>query len=251
MLRRRWPLAASAAALTLAALAPATTAQAEPIVTPELIDQEQFCLELIPRVLSTERAAPVRLDLRILLDGPSRATAAAAVQAMRTAYDPLGVEIRPSYRKVSFEGTQARGLIEQAKKSVGGKPPAGIDAVYVLTDKDIVGPPPAGTDVAGLADCVGGVLYPAHAFAVGEVFPEKAPQKFLPGTIDDATGKTMAHEIGHLLGAHHHYASPEGLSAVGQQALTLMGPSISLINLRFSSLNASIARGHLELRARR
>lgn len=199
--------------------------------------------------------APDRLRLRILLDGTTKAQATTAVAAMRKAYEQLDIEIVPSYRKVSFTGTDAKALLEQAKAHYGGKTPRGVDIVYTLTDKDIEGGFPAGKNVAGLADCIGGIRFPDRAFAVGEAdSPRPDSAKLLPPVLPplaDGTGKTMAHEVGHLLGAHHHYASPEGMSGHGTELFTLMGPSLSIITLRFSTVNSAMVRGHMELRAAR
>lgn len=247
MARHRRLFGAFAGALCLAGLAPLTAAQADPVVLPEVLDQEIFCTELLPHVVSTERS-PLRLTVRVLLDGPSKATAQAAVKAMRKAYEPLGIDVRADYRRVKFSGVDPRELIDQAKRMYGGGRPKGVDVVYTMTNKNIAAPP-SGDNVAGMADCVGGIRTPVNAFAVGEVFPEPVPSTYVPGLlIRDATGKTMAHEIGHLLGAHHHYASVEGWDGTAPVA-TLMGPSVSVIDLRFSTLEGAVARGHLELHA--
>jgi hypothetical protein len=238
---------AGALALALAGLAPLASAQADPIVLPEVLDEEIFCTELLPQALSTERS-PLRLTVRVLLDGPSKATAQAAVTAMRKAYEPLGIDVRADYRRVRFSGVDPRGLIDQAKRIYGGSRPKGVDVVYTITDKNLAAAP-SGDAVAGMADCVGGIRTAVNAFAVGEVFPEPTPSAYVPGLlIHDATGKTMAHEIGHLLGAHHHYASVEGWDGARPVA-TLMGPSVSVIGLRFSTLEGAVVRGHLEVHA--
>ena len=104
-----------------------------------------------------------------------------------------------------------------------------------MTSKNITAAGALGDDVAGLADCIGGVRFPSRAFAVGETI---APR--------EGTGKTMAHEVGHLLGGHHHYTSPEGMLAADPNLLDLMGPSLSLISLRFSTLNSLMVKGHAQ-----
>ncbi len=242
------PAVAMVGALALCTLAPTGPAQAEESPGAEsfgLIDDEFKCLQLVPELTSFENK-PVALRLRILLDGTPKDRAEAAVEVMRKTYAALDIDVRATYRKVTFEGTDALALIGQSKKVYRGKVPRGVDVVYTLTNKDIVGGFPAGKNVAGLADCIGGVRFPAHAFAVGEIFPESVKSQTLPVTLADATGKTMAHEVGHLLGAHHHYASVEGYSGTGPDVLSLMGPSLSVIGLRFSSLEAAVVRGHVQ-----
>ena len=215
--------------------------QADPVVLPDPpapLDTELSCTELTPHAISLD-SRRVRLDLRILLDGVGKARARRAVVSMRRAYGPLGIAVAPSYDKVRFRGRDAGRLNMQAKQHYRGKRPRGIDVVYTMTSKDITAAGPYGDDVAGMADCIGGVRYARRAFAVGEVHRSGV-----------ATGKIMAHEVGHLLGGHHHYTSPEGLLAADPNLLDLMGPSLSLISLRFSTLNTLMVKGHAQRYAR-
>jgi hypothetical protein len=214
-------------------------AQADPIVLPDPlapidVENELTCTELVPHAISLG-SRKVRLDLRILLDGAGRSQAGGAVRAMRKAYAPLGITVAPTYEKVRFRGTDADKLNRQAKRHYDGKRPAGVDIVYTMTSKNITAAGPLGDDVAGLADCIGGVRFANRAFGVGETF----------GSAKD-TGKCMAHEVGHLLGGHHHYTSIEGLLGPEANLLDLMGPSLSLISLRFSTLNSLMVRGHAQ-----
>jgi hypothetical protein len=245
--RRR--LASTLAALTTAgalALAP-QPATADPIVLPDLlgslpIDSGDLvsCTELTPHAITVD-STPVRLDLRILLDGVKRADAKKAVGSMRKAYSSLRISVAPTYQKVRFTGTDADGLTQQAKRLYDGKRPRGTDIVYTMTSKNITS---GGNDgVAGLADCIGGVRFPGRAFAVGETFgPDSG--------LSEGTGKTLAHEIGHVLGAHHHYTSPEGLLASDPNVLDLMAPFLDLCSLRFSTVNSLMVKGHAQRYAR-
>jgi len=240
MLRRfRLLLAVPLVAVLVVGPAPS---EADPIVLPDVlapIDSDHLlsCTQLVPHAISLT-SEPVRLDLRILLDGVVKAEAKRAVTAMRKAYGPLGIRVAPTYEKVSFKGRDAEKLTEQAKRLYKGKRPRGVDIVYTMTSKDITAAGPLGDDVAGLADCIGGVRYAKHAFAVGETFDS---------SVD--TGKCLAHEVGHLLGGHHHYTSIEGLLGPEANLLDLMGPSLSLISLRFSTLNSLMVKGHAQLYA--
>lgn len=219
-------------------------AEADPIVVPDVlapIDSDHLlaCTELVPHAVAISNKK-VRMDLRVLLDGVGRKRAARAVGWMRRAYAPLGISVAPTYQRVSFKGRDADGLNRQAKKLYGGKRPRGIDVVYTITDKNITAAGLTGTSdsVAGLADCIGGVRFAKRAFAVGEVFDSPVD-----------TGKCLAHEIGHLFGGHHHYTSPEGMLGPEANLLDLMGPSLGLISLRFSTVNALMVRAHAQLYA--
>src|SRR3712207_3490068 len=89
----------------------APSVQADPIVLPDPLapidaGRELSCTELVPHAVSLE-SRKVRLDLRILLDGTTRAQASGAVRAMRKAYSPLAISVAPTYEKVRFRGTDA------------------------------------------------------------------------------------------------------------------------------------------------
>ncbi len=255
MSRRRLAAALTAlATLGTLALGPSVTAPAaaDPVVLPDPVGALRFdpaglasCTELTPHVVSVDRTR-VRLDVRILLDRVGRPEARRAVTSMRKAYRPQGIAVVPSYRKVRFSGRDAEGLLRQAKRLYRGTRPAGTDVVYTMTSKNVTSGGATGDNLAGLADCIGGVRYPARAFAVGEVFRTGSG-------VREGTGKTMGHEIGHLLGGHHHYFSPEGLLAAGASLASpgsLMSPTIDLGALRFSTLNGAMLRGHAQRYAR-
>lgn len=229
-------------ALGLVAAAFAATpaaSQAEPVTLPDIDFGLTSCTQLTPHAVSVT-SERVRLDLRILLDGARKREAKMAVASMRKAFGPLGISVAPTYERARLTGTDASKLIAQAKKKYGGKRPAGVDVVYVLTGKDIELTGPGAGDLVGFADCIGGIRYANHAFAIGEV------GRVFDPTLDEGTGKTMAHEIGHLMGGHHHYSSAEGLLAPEPAPLSLMGNAIDVVALRFSTLNSLMVRGHAQ-----
>ena len=208
------------------------------------IDVEQDCLEATPAAGPDTSVTPVvDLATTVLLDGVTQSRGAELFGISPVSYQPLGIDLRTvQFISVSFTGTDAQGLIDQAKAHFGGTRPEGSDLVYVLTSKDIqVGD---NTAVAGLADCIGGVRFDDRAFAVGENLRD----------FDDPIGhnlaaKVAAHEIGHLMGAHHHYANCVegnlGPDEPGELSpCTLMINVVDLASLNFSTLNGTIVRGH-------
>jgi hypothetical protein len=213
-------------------------------------DEAQDCLEATPAAASPSYlTGPPQLDLavRVLVDGPSLARAAEILGTATESYAPLGVTLRAvSFEAVTFAGDDAQGLIDQSKAHFGGTRPADADLVYVFTNKDIQAG--GNTAVAGLADCIGGVRFDNHAFAVGEDFGAAEQDDPLQR---NGTAKVLAHELGHLMGAHHHYANcVEGnLSEIGEPEVspcTLMFNVVNLASLNFSQLNSAVVRGHTE-----
>jgi hypothetical protein len=143
----------------------------------------------------------------------------------------------------------AEQIIALAKQQYGGKRPADVDVVSVVTDIDIQ-VPGLGKAVAGLADCIGGVALADRAFAVSELgggSRQIGPLAFYR----DLPGKIVAHEIGHLMGGHHHYqecgtAAPAAIARREPGPCTLMTNAVDFQTTPFSNLNGVVVRGHAE-----
>lgn len=175
-----------------------------------------------------------------------------------SSYAPLNIEL--NYKKWGLlkpleangeareRTTDSQTIIDLSKEQFGGTRPKGFDVVYVLTDLDMTAPE-IGAAVAGQADCIGGIRYDQHAFAVGEIPPyenlELGPLTFYYA----ATSKIAAHEIGHLMGAHHHYQDcvegiPTELDQGEVSPCTLMTNAVDFQSLNFSLIEAAVVRGH-------
>lgn len=197
------------------------------------------CTALTPAAISLD-TAPVTLDVRVLLDGVSLKRGQDIMNRAADSYSPLGITMVSSYEAASFVGLDAAGIIEQAKVYYGGERPAGIDIVYVLTDKEF------GT-LAGLADCIGGVKYADRAFGVGEASDVTPLNLLLYNLSAEKAAKTAAHEIGHLMGGHHHYANcVENLLNIGGAPCSLMFNAVDFEANGFSLLNGIVVRGHAQ-----
>jgi hypothetical protein len=218
---------------------------------PNEFDTERECLEPVPDSAGiagvTDEGQDVSLDVYVLLDGVSPERGEAVFAQAAKSYSPLGITMNWKMRAVSFIGDDATNLISQAKSVFQGQRPNKFDIVYILTSKDIQVFGQYG--VAGLADCIGGVRFPERAFAVGEVIPFEdlavGPLTFYV----NATAETAAHEIGHLMGGHHHYANcvegaPAGLEDGEPAPCTLMFNSLDFMARPFGQVNAAIVRGH-------
>ena len=250
-MRSHRPLLAALATVAAVALLPGTaSAQVTwPEGTPA-DDPELACIEPVPASTSvkgvTDAGQTVQLSTRVLLDGVDLATAQRSVARAADSYAPLGVTLTATYEAVSFSGDDAQGLIDQAKARYGGARPAGVDVVHVLTTKDIQdGGEKA---VVGLADCIGGVRYSHRAFSVAEVGLGEG--SIGPLRLDvDSDAETTTHELGHLLGAHHHYANcvegvADGDSPTDVSPCTVMFNAVNPASLWFGRLEGSVVLGH-------
>lgn len=216
-------------------------------------DKEEECLEPTPAEYSvpTDPQDEVSLEVLVLLDGPTLEQGQKVMARAADAYKPLGIELRPRYESVDFEPDRTedtdeishyRRLVQDARYHTAGERPPDSDLVYVLTSKTIDG-------AAGFADCIGGVRYPNRAYAVGE-FHEQEVLSFGLNFYVDRNAETLAHELGHLMGAHHHYANcAQGVGADDvtnrePAACTLMFNFLDFTSINFSTINAATVKGH-------
>jgi hypothetical protein len=227
------------------------------------IDEPHDCTEIVPESVSvagvTDGGKKVSLDVYMLLDFKGSAQfdeqVARAKKLLRKApssYQPLDIKLNfKRWGVLERRGkrtTDSQKMINLSKKQFGGKRPSGFDVVYTLTDVDMTADG-LGSAVAGQADCIGGVRYDKHAFAVGEV---SAFEDLRAGPLTfyhAATSKIAAHEIGHLMGAHHHYQDcVEGISTELEEGepspCTLMTNFVDFQSLNFSVLEGAVVRGH-------
>jgi hypothetical protein len=197
-------------------------------------------------------------DERAAAEAELYATVRESLVVGRQSYEPLGIDLRyDDYDLLAPERAQrtddAEEIIALAKQQYGGQRPPGYDVVYVVTDLDIQ-LPGIGNAVAGLADCIGGVALPDRAFAVGEPGVIVDDGGFAAGPVTfykDLTAKIAAHEIGHLMGGHHHYQEcgtglPVALDRGELGPCTLMTNAVDFQTLPFSTLNGVVVRGHAE-----
>lgn len=223
---------------------------------------EADCLEAVPATVSLPSALDVgqsiELSVMLLLDGTDAAVAAQLMARAAESYAPLGIGlVLARTRTVSYSSVISEDLIADAKATVGGVPPHGIDLVGVLTNKEMQAVA-GGATVVGQADCIGGVRFDQHSFfVVSDIRSIENPETGTTGALAglgfnpnvDATAEVMAHEMGHLMGAHHHYANcVEGnLSSAGPGDLspcTLMFNAVNFASLNFGVLSGAVVRGH-------
>jgi hypothetical protein len=200
--------------------------------------------------IESDDGRSVDIDVLVLLDGVAETQAASIFADVARPYDEINLRVVPTYQVVSpgFVGTDAFDLMDQAKALFAdSKVPPGYDMVEVLTSKDVTG----GLSPAGTAYCNGGVRDRRYAFEVSEAgAPAPARSAGLPQLLSGGkkAAKVTAHEMGHLFGGQHEYATcgagvPTN-EVLSEAPCTLMFYEASLITLHFGEVNGRIVRGY-------
>ena len=213
---------------------------AAPAQAQDSLSEQLECSQFVPPVVSPPlNMEPIDVRLLVLLDGVTQARAEEVLAKAAVPFEPLALRLVPvGFVPVTLNAGRVVGdVVEASKMVLGGGRPAGVDLVVTLTWRTLVD----GKDseaVTGYADCIGGVSRADKAFAVGEAADNEWA----------GAEETLAHEIGHLLGAHHHYAncaesaSPNG----GLSQCTLMFLDLTVTAMKFGALEASVIRGQAE-----
>jgi hypothetical protein len=218
----------------------------------------QDCDEFVPAANGLDIGQPIELSVMLLLDGIDEAVAKQLMSRAAISYAQRNIRLVVKRTSaVTFTSITSEGLIDEAKAFVGGVRPQGIDIVGTLTNKEMQSLA-AGFTVVGQADCIGGIRFPDRSFFVAtDIRAIENPQTGNSGTLNQlgfnpnvaAAAEVLSHEMGHLMGAHHHYANcVEGnTSSDGPNDLspcTLMFNSVNFAGLSFSTLEGSVVRGH-------
>lgn len=184
----------------------------------------------------------VDVDVLVLLDGVPLEEGRELLDLAARAYEPLAVHLRADFEIATLGAANQRALMQEARALLGGAVPAAYDAVHVLSTKPF---PDWGSSY-----CIGGIADPRTAFSTSR--PRHIPVEpflgtpFLSFLNDDAV--TVAHELGHLMGARHEMANcVEGLAAPEHQPCTVMtsGTIDGLPkSLRFSSAGSAVIAAH-------
>ena len=226
----------------------------------EPVDTVRECLEAVPENVAVpivDTNQRVELSVMLLLDGTEAAVAQQLMARAAESYRPLNIDlVLVKTKEVAFNTLVSEELIASAKQTVGGKPPKGIDIVGVFTTKEMQPATGGAGTVVGQADCIGGIRWDDTSFfVVSDIRSIENPTPTSTfGMLGvnpnmDASAEVFAHEIGHLMGAHHHYSNcVEGnLTSAGAgdvSPCTLMFPAVNFASLNFAALEGSTVRGH-------
>lgn len=226
------------------------------------VDTVRECLELVPENVAVpvvDSGEMIELSVMLLLDGTDAAVAEQLMARAAESYKPLNINLRlVKTKEVSYTTTLSEELIAAAKQTVGGVPPKGIDLVGVFTNKTMQSATGGAGTVVGQADCIGGIRWDDTSFfVVSDIRHIEDPKSGTTGTLNsmglnpnvDATAEVFAHEIGHLMGAHHHYSNcVEGNLTSGStndvSPCTLMFPAVNFASLNFAAIEGATVRGH-------
>ncbi|HUR50185.1 MAG TPA: M12 family metallo-peptidase [Acidimicrobiales bacterium] len=199
---------------------------------------------------------PITIGVFLVLDrGIGEDRGREAIEVARRAYQPLGLALEVTgVREVELEGTDSSSLLEQTAALFPERSrPVGSDAVVTFTSVNMTNL--TGSSVAGQAACVGGIRYPTEAFVVSEVKDDRGYDYSLVTMSGQKTAKIVAHELAHLLGAHHQYANcaegaPSEMDRNEASPCTLMFNDVGLLSLAFGTLEGTVARGYASEYAR-
>lgn len=253
-------------ALSLLALLPGSSGAAPSLSAARVAaadDQHSDCSMFVPAQqslgqLPTTRTSPsVRLDVLVVTEKRLLPTVRESVALAARSYADLGIVLAPRYqlvRAVPDLDADSQAYVDWLKSLFRDRRPRGADVVYLATDRYI--------GAAGQADCIGGIAQDDHAFAVGMtslgglvgVTIEGLGIPAIEPPVKDGGALLIVHEIGHLLGAHHHYG---GACAHGRSVDDPTRPCDVMLTvltqqtgLRFGPVNAAVVRDHAERFAR-
>ena len=201
--------------------------------------------EIPPLALSTDKVLP--LEVRVLAEAPDLTVAKGYMKTTKETFARIGIRLRVRYQMVIaptewsagtdvFDGPSRPEIFDFMKSLFGGQRPSGVDVVYFMTRHW----------AGGVADCIGGIRFADRAFAFGSI--DYATEGLVPSPTGNE-GVIAAHEIGHLLGAHHHYANcveaqPSGALRGDTNPCTTMWPAAANASSTFGLLERSFIRSY-------
>lgn len=150
--------------------------------------------------------------------------------------DELDLDVRVVAQDIDASGSvytsnNPSNLLSQARGKWMGNPLHRHD-VQVLLDRDFSG------STVGMANCIGGI----HSRSLHYTVTQTLHFSEFKSTM------ITAHEIGHMLSAHHHYSNCAEVLAVSTQTCTIMVPDLGLASNKvvFSVPSTASIRGYVD-----
>jgi hypothetical protein len=121
--------------------------------------------------------------------------------------------------------------------------------VHLFTDRNLT-QEPVGDIIAGIANCIGGIGT-KYGYSIGEVGLTPPLDVGPLRAYTNVDVKVSAHEIGHVFGAHHHYADcvetlPDAILNSTTDFCTLMTNAADFAGSKFGVVETMAVRGFAE-----
>lgn len=195
----------------------------------------------LSRLQQQDEGELLRLSVRLVADPKDAAEVCKLVApALVAAFRNIDVKVRLTLdvRTLRAQDTYP---FEHVRRAYGGRRPAGVDVVHVVTD----------LFSGGFADCLGGVAYPEKGFSTGSL--HYRTEGVVPGPTVTAAS-IAAHEIGHNLGGQHQMgncveAAPQQVEHPDSDGTpgpcTVMSPGAAQISEQFGTWERAVIRSYV------
>lgn len=195
----------------------------------------------LSRLQQQDRGELLRLSVRLVADPKDAAEVRTVVApALVAAFGRIDIKLRISLDVRTLKGGDTYPF-EQVRRAYGGRRPAGVDVVHVVTD----------LFSGGFADCIGGVAYPEKGFSTGSLRYRTEGV----GPVPIVTAASLAaHEIGHNLGGQHQMSNcvesaphqaehPDSDGTPGP--CTVMSPAAYQVSEQFGTWERTVIRSYV------
>jgi len=184
----------------------------------------------------------VRLRTLVLVDRAGLEVGPKIMRRVIEEYGRIGLVLDVTYRPISLSGTDSEQLMKDARAQLARAHVTGFKLVHVLTGRYLAN--------VGQAYCIGGIRYAKYhwALSISEAGYLESWQRFGKTAFKGGPALVAAHEIGHVLGAHHAHGNcaenADAALASGEATIcTVMDTTLYQSQLRFGRTERAVMRG--------